>query len=86
MYDLLVYTGMLLVLALVVIAIQYKNRYYEVYHVLGVDMRGIENVTGYPRKVKWIRSRPDYKECHDPHDIIRLWERRDQVLDAITKK
>jgi hypothetical protein len=52
-----------------------------VHHVLGVDMRGIEKVDGYKKKIHWIRSRPDKRMGLSAHRVLYEWEQRDAVLD-----
>lgn len=76
--------GPLLVLLsfLIVAAIQHRKRHESIYHVLGVDMRGMNVALSYGDKINWIRSQPGYrKQGRNAAHVLYLWEQRDTQLD-----
>jgi hypothetical protein len=67
---------------LIVAAIQHRKRHESIHHVLGVDMRGMDNDWGYREKVIWIKSQPGYRK-QGVNQILYLWEQRDTQLDKV---
>ena len=61
--------------------IQHNRRYENFYHVHGIDMRGVDDVTGMKGKIKWIRNHRHYNPSKDPYKILLAWEQRDAKLD-----
>lgn len=82
MYDVLSVFGGAIIFSLVLLAFQYKRRYEIVHYSMGMDMRGFNESWRYGEKIHWIMSRPDYRSCINPHDVLSVWEKREKVLDT----
>jgi hypothetical protein len=76
----------ILIVVMIATAIQYRLRHDTICHCLGVDMGGIDQIKTFRGKIDWIKSRPDYRACHSPYDILNLWEKREKVLDTIAEQ